>query len=105
MSFAALETAVNGACAAAMTNATVTSLAAPVAVVFRERLQGAGIGLMPGGSRREYMIEAPLADWPAPLPARGDSLTLDYRGVSADYMVGQIDTDPTGWTTVVASRA
>lgn len=100
MTFAALETAINTACASALANATAVIGAASVAVVFREAREADG-GQVAGGFIREWTAEAPRAAWPAELPARGDSLLID----GVEYVCGRPDTDPTGWTVITVGRA
>lgn len=100
MTFAAQLATVNTACATALANAQAAVGGASVAVIFRENIQEAG-GQVAGGFRREWLAEAPRDLWPADLPVRGDSVSVD----GVEYIVGGTDTDSTGWTRLTLSRA
>jgi len=93
MTFAALQSTLNTACASALANASATWGGASVPVIFHAEDQTAGAGQVVGGKARVYVAEAPVADWGTPSPVRGDDLAID----GVDYTVGQVDLDPTGW--------
>lgn len=100
MTFAGAIARVNTAVASHLTNATAVIGADSLEVIFRENIQEAG-GQVAGGFRREWLAEAPRDLWPADLPARGDSVSVD----GVEYIVGGTDTDSTGWTRLTLSRA
>lgn len=101
MTFAALETAINTACASALANASAVWGGASVAVVFRADDQAAPNGQVVGGRARVMVAEAPLVDFGAVAPVRGDDLRID----GVDYTVGQREVDPSGWCRLFVSRA
>lgn len=98
--FAELEAIANAAVTRHLANATVVVGAESFEAVFSQTDQDA-MGGVYNARAREWQLEAPLANFGDPPPARGAALTINGESWTA----GTFDVDVTGWAKLAVSKA
>ena len=97
--FAALESMVNSACMAKLTNAVLTCSSGTVAVVF-DRAESGMPDALGARAMREWQAGAPESDFVAHSPTRGMVVSIG----GADYVVTESDINA-GWQVLTLRKA